>query len=64
MNWDSIEVKWSEMARRALGGNGVAKPVMPGDAALTPTLADDGSVIISTVTAAQAAIDAPDRSVA
>jgi hypothetical protein len=69
MKWDNIEARWLEMARRALGEAGGAGSAgsagsFPGPALSDTALPEDGSIVVSTVSAALAAVGTADRPVA
>lgn len=64
MNWDSIEVKWSEMARRAHSGNHQTEPgSVTGNDTVSAAPAGRMADVITGATPAAAAVK-PERSTA
>ena len=64
MNWDSIEVKWSEMARRASGDNGRSDALDRPDKGLLGRKSDAGPAEEAADTTALDAVVPPDRAIA
>jgi hypothetical protein len=64
MNWDSIEVKWSEMARRASGDGARSEPVGRTEKGLADACAESPPADAMADTAALDAVGTPDRAIA